>query len=87
MSALDQSMRDLIAKNNLCSFTLQAIDYGDRIGFSASVQWEDDAQAHGRGIATGNRDTIAESMADMFAMVGLRRGDLHDEAIPTAVQS
>lgn len=90
MTALEQSMKDFNAANGLVHFSVSfssypADQYGEgRSYFDASAQWLDASKEHGRGIATGGGDTIAEAITSMVAVMVERRGliALADEALP-----
>ena len=84
MSALEQSMKDFIAANGCDYITITLHDYGYKLGFQAAVQWVDKAEEHGRGIATGGGETIAEALREMTAVLAAKRGGsmLADEALP-----
>lgn len=90
MTALEQSMKDFVAANGLVHFSVSLSSYpADQYNevhsfFNASVQWFDESQEHGRGIATGSGDTIADAMSNMLALMVERRGAnvLAEEAIP-----
>lgn len=90
MTALEQSMKDFNAAHGLVHFSLSfssypADQYGEgRSYFNASAQWLDPSKEHGRGIATGRGDTIAEAIANMVVVMVDRRGAnaLADEPLP-----
>lgn len=87
MSALEQSMKDMIASRGCDFLAVQLYDYGGRLGFSTCLQWDDEQGFCGRGIAVGNGETISEAIAEMLANFAAKRSSavIADEALPLGV--
>lgn len=86
MTNLEQSFADLAVRHDLLNCGL---DYhrGERTFFHFSMQWSDPSDTyHGRGIATGSGDTIAEAVDHAMQVLAVKRAvAFADEALPGLV--
>ncbi len=69
MSALERSLKDIVAAHGLCFMAVEIHSYDDEseVRFSVQGQWLDDSKSHGRGIASGDGKTIDDATRGFMA--------------------
>ena len=71
-------MRDLVSCHGAVHFEIGFSTYDNGNGngsyFSASIQWLDSENNHGRGIATSTGQNITEALAGMLEIMLVKRG-------------